>query len=100
MTTMNLPKTEARNTRTLGFTLAIAGAVLMSIDPIFIRYAGVSGFDTAFLFGLFSAISMPILLKFNDKRGIRKAVAQSGGHCWQRVFLCSAAPQAWCSASR
>ena len=78
MTTMNLPKTEARNTRTLGFTLAIAGAVLMSIDPIFIRYAGVSGFDTAFLFGLFSAISMPILLKFNDKRGIRKAVVQSG----------------------
>ncbi|MEZ8699678.1 DMT family transporter [Vibrio lentus] len=78
MTTMNLPKTEVRNTRTLGFTLAIAGAVLMSTDPIFIRYAGVSGFDTAFLFGLFSAISMPILLKFNDKRGIRKAVAQSG----------------------
>ena len=78
MTTMNLPKTEARNTRTLGFTLAIAGAALMSIDPIFIRYAGVSGFDTAFLFGLFSAISMPILLKFNDKRGIRKAVVQSG----------------------
>ncbi|WP_081090208.1 DMT family transporter [Vibrio coralliirubri] len=78
MTTMNLPKTEVRNTRTLGFTLAIAGAVLMSIDPIFIRYAGVSGFDTAFLFGLFSAISMPILLKFNDKRGIRKAVVQSG----------------------
>ncbi len=75
---MNLPKTEVRNTRTLGFTLAIAGAVLMSIDPIFIRYAGVSGFDTAFLFGLFSAISMPILLKFNDKRGIRKAVVQSG----------------------
>ncbi|PTO66951.1 DMT family transporter [Vibrio splendidus] len=78
MTTMNLPKTEVRNTRTLGFTLAIAGAVLMSIDPIFIRYAGVSGFDTAFLFGLFSAISMPILLKFNDKRGIRKAAVQSG----------------------
>ena len=78
MTTINLSKTEVRHTRTLGFTLAIAGAVLMSIDPIFIRYAGVSGFDTAFLFGLFSAISMPILLKFNDKRGIRKAVVQSG----------------------
>ncbi|WP_286303050.1 DMT family transporter [Vibrio apostichopi] len=78
MTTINLPKNEVRNTRTFGFTLAIAGAVLMSIDPIFIRYAGVSGFDTAFLFGLFSAISMPILLKFNDKRGIRKAVVQSG----------------------
>ncbi len=66
------------NSRKVGFGLALLGAVLMSIDPIFIRYAGVSGFDTAFLFGLFSAISMPILLKMNDKRGIRKALTASG----------------------
>ncbi|MCL1045394.1 DMT family transporter [Shewanella electrodiphila] len=66
------------NSRKIGFGLALLGAVLMSIDPIFIRYAGVSGFDTAFLFGLFSAISMPILLKMNDKRGIRKALTASG----------------------
>lgn len=50
----------------------------MSLDPIFIRYAGVSGFDTAFLFGLFTAISMPIVLKLNDKRGLVLAVKESG----------------------
>ncbi|MDO6611350.1 DMT family transporter [Shewanella sp. 1_MG-2023] len=66
------------NSRKIGFGLALLGAVLMSIDPIFIRYAGVSGFDAAFLFGLFSAISMPILLKLSDKRGIRKALTASG----------------------
>ncbi|MFM2587446.1 DMT family transporter [Vibrio sp. TBV020] len=73
----------AKNTKLFGFSVALLGALLMSIDPIFIRYAGVSGFDTAFLFGLFSAISMPILLKFNDKRGIRKAVLESG---WPLLF--------------
>ena len=78
MTTLSMPKQANNKTRTIGFTFALLGAVLMSFDPIFIRYAGVSGFDTAFLFGLFSAISMPILLKINDKRGIRKAVKESG----------------------
>jgi len=73
----------AKNTKLFGFSVALLGALLMSIDPIFIRYAGVSGFDTAFLFGIFSAISMPILLKFNDKRGIRKAVLESG---WPLLF--------------
>ncbi|GAL28203.1 putative membrane protein [Vibrio variabilis] len=55
----------------------------MSTDPIFIRFAGVSGFDTAFLFGLFSALCMPVLLKLNDKRGIRKAITQSR---WPLLF--------------
>ncbi|WP_047042681.1 DMT family transporter [Vibrio mexicanus] len=66
-------KRPQNNTKAIGFSAALLGALLMSLDPIFIRYANVSGFDTAFLFGLFSAISMPILLKMNDKRGIRKA---------------------------
>ncbi|WP_375749936.1 DMT family transporter [Vibrio sp. HN007] len=78
MTTMNLIKQPGASGRTFGFSIAILGALLMSIDPIFIRFAGVSGFDTAFLFGLFSAISMPVLLKSTDKRGIRTAVKQSG----------------------
>ena len=73
-----LPKLETMNARMMGFMVAILGAILMSADPIFIRFAGVSGFDTAFLFGLFSAISMPILLKLNDERGIRKAALESG----------------------
>ncbi|GLO59963.1 membrane protein [Vibrio sp. MACH09] len=69
--------------RRAGFLLAITGVILMSLDPIFIRFAGVSGFDTAFLFGLFSAISMPVLLKLNDARGIKSAVKESG---WPLLF--------------
>ena len=76
---MNNSLTMRRNsTRITGFTIALLGAFLMSLDPIFIRFAGVSGFDTAFLFGLFSAISMPIILKCSDERGIKKAVITSG----------------------
>ncbi|WP_261817049.1 DMT family transporter [Vibrio gallicus] len=78
MTTFSFPNLAFNNNRITGFMVAILGAVLMSIDPIFIRFAGVSGFDTAFLFGLFSAISMSFVLKINDKRGIRKAVIDSG----------------------
>lgn len=78
MTTMNLITQSGVSGRAFGFSIAILGALLMSIDPIFIRFAGVSGFDTAFLFGLFSAISMPLLLKITDKRGIQKAVKESG----------------------
>lgn len=83
MTVLGLPSLAVKSSRTTGFVVALLGAALMSIDPIFIRFAGVSGFDTAFLFGLFSAISMPILLKMNDKRGLRKAVIQSG---WPLLF--------------
>ncbi|WP_282175168.1 DMT family transporter [Vibrio diabolicus] len=83
MTVFELPSLAVKSSRTTGFVIALLGAALMSIDPIFIRFAGVSGFDTAFLFGLFSAISMPLLLKMNDKRGLRKAVIQSG---WPLLF--------------
>lgn len=64
--------------RAAGFSLAILGALLMSIDPLFIRFAGVSGFDTAFLFGLFTAISMPLLIQRVDPRGLITAVKASG----------------------
>ncbi|CAH0529295.1 DMT family transporter [Vibrio hippocampi] len=83
MTAFTLSSLAVNNSRTTGFVVALLGAALMSIDPIFIRFAGVSGFDTAFLFGLFSAISMPILLKVTDKRGITKSVIQSG---WPLMF--------------
>ena len=62
--------TLAKQGRVAGFSLAILGALLMSIDPLFIRFAGVSGVDTAFLFGLFTAISMPVLIQIIDKRGL------------------------------
>lgn len=71
-------KQTSKHSRVIGLCLAMLGAALMSLDPVFIRFAGVSGVDTAFLFGLFSAISMPILLKINDPRGIKKAVTESG----------------------
>ncbi|MBQ4838010.1 MULTISPECIES: DMT family transporter [Pseudoalteromonas] len=66
------------NTQFLGLSTAILGILLMSFDPIFIRYAGVGGTDTVFLFGLFTAISMPVFLAITDKRGIYRAVKQSG----------------------
>ncbi|WP_260259311.1 DMT family transporter [Vibrio intestinalis] len=83
MTTLITRAFANNNYRTRGFLIALIGALLMSIDPVFIRFAGVSGFDTAFLFGLFSAISMPVLLKATDKRGIKQAVFQSG---WPLLF--------------
>lgn len=64
--------------RATGFAIAFAGALLMSLDPLFIRFAGVSGADTAFLFGLFTAISMPLLLTYVDKRGVITAIKHSG----------------------
>ncbi|EGR3992056.1 DMT family transporter [Vibrio cholerae] len=83
MSVFALPPLAVKSSRTTGFVVTLLASVLMSIDPIFIRFAGVSGFDTTFLFGLFSAISMPILLKMIDKRGIRNAIIQSG---WPLLF--------------
>ncbi|MBN3561019.1 DMT family transporter [Aliamphritea spongicola] len=71
-------KLTAGNTRASGILIALAGALLMSFDPIFIRFSGVSGFDTAFLFGLFTAISMPVFIQLRDERGVVKAVRESG----------------------
>lgn len=64
--------------RALGMSLAILGVLLVSFDPVFIRFAGVSGADTVFLFGLFTAISMPVLLKSTDKRSLKEIAKQSG----------------------
>jgi len=67
-----------QNDKTLGIIITLAGALLMSLDPIFIRFSGVSGFDTAFLFGLFTAISMPIFIQARDPRGLIGALQASG----------------------
>lgn len=64
--------------RTKGVLFALLGALLMSFDPIFVRLSGVSGFDTAFLFGLFTAISMPVFIQTLDKRGVVGALKTSG----------------------
>ncbi|GAL31790.1 putative membrane protein [Vibrio maritimus] len=78
MAILQLPKVEIVHSRRIGFLIALFGAVLMSLDPIFIRYAGVSGFDTAFLFGLFSAIAMTGMLKATDSRPVTKVITDSG----------------------
>lgn len=73
------PSKEPRfNVRTMGILLTLVGAVLMSFDPVFIRFSGVSGFDTAFLFGLFTAISMPIFIQVREKQGLVATLRQSG----------------------
>ncbi|WP_261845039.1 DMT family transporter [Aliamphritea ceti] len=72
-----------KSAQTTGILLALLGALLMSFDPIFIRFSGVSGFDTAFLFGLFTAISMPLFIQLRDERGLIKTLKNSG---WPVIF--------------
>lgn len=69
---------ESRDLRATGILIALLGTLLMSFDPIFIRFSGVGGFDTAFLFGLFTAISMPLFIQVTDKRGLVGTVKASG----------------------
>lgn len=71
---------QPNSARTAGVMITLLGALLMSLDPVFIRLSGVSGFDTAFLFGLFTAISMPLCIQLRDERGLVRAVKESG---WQ-----------------
>lgn len=66
------------NVRFTGVLIALCGALLMSFDPIFIRLSGVNGVDTAFLFGLFTAVSMPFFIQTMDKRGLVKTYRESG----------------------
>ncbi|MGR5144947.1 DMT family transporter [Photobacterium alginatilyticum] len=78
MKNMMMDKSSFKSARTMGVSVTLMGALLMSLDPIFIRFSGVSGFDTAFLFGLFTAISMPIFIQLRDERGLIRAVNESG----------------------
>lgn len=76
----NIPTTNIQklNSKTKGVTLAILGAILMSFDPIYIRFSGVSGFNTIFLFGLFTAISMSIVVQTSEKRSIIQVIKSDG----------------------
>ena len=69
---------KALSPRMTGILIALSGAILMSFDSVFIRFSGVSGFDTAFLFGLFTAISMSTLIQLRDKRGLVGTLKASG----------------------
>lgn len=83
MTSIVLGSLKSGNTRMAGVSITLLGALLMSLDPVFIRFSGVSGFDTAFLFGLFTAVSMSVFIQLRDSRGLVKAVKESG---WPVVF--------------
>lgn len=66
------------NGRLTGILITLLGALLMSFDPIFIRFSGVGGFDTAFLFGLFTAISMASFIQATDERGLIGTLRAAG----------------------
>lgn len=61
-----------------GRLAALGGGVLLSFDSVFIRLSGVGGFDTAFLFGLFSALSMALLIQATDPRGLAGTLREDG----------------------
>ncbi|WP_257098615.1 DMT family transporter [Pseudovibrio flavus] len=68
----------ATNLQAKGALMALAGALLMSIEPVIVRFSGTSAINTAFLFGLYTAISMPIFIQLLDKRGLFLTLKESG----------------------
>lgn len=62
----------------LGIMAAVTGSLFLSFDSVFIRLSGISGFDTAFLFGIFSAISMSLFIQTTDPRGLVVTLKESG----------------------
>lgn len=62
----------------LGIMAAVTGSLFLSFDSVFIRLSGISGYDTAFLFGIFSAISMSLFIQTTDSRGLVGTLKESG----------------------
>lgn len=69
--------------RSKGIISAFLGTLLISFDPVFVRFSGTGGFNTAFLFGLFTAISMSVMIQSTDKRGLMGTLKASG---WPVLF--------------
>ncbi|MDK2957778.1 MAG: hypothetical protein PWQ57_3276 [Desulfovibrionales bacterium] len=61
-----------------GRLAALGGGLLLSFDSVFVRLSGTGAADTAFLFGLFSAISMALLIQLTDRRGLARTLKESG----------------------
>ncbi|OIQ49923.1 EamA-like transporter family protein [Pseudodesulfovibrio hydrargyri] len=78
MTIAQLKAFIPEEARAKGTMAAILGGILLSFDPIFVRLSGVGGYETAFLFGLFSALSMGTLIQATDARGLVGTVRESG----------------------
>lgn len=58
--------------------MVTSGTILMSMDPVFIRLSGAKDWDTAFLFGLFTFMSMSALTQLHGKGGIKEALRTGG----------------------
>ncbi len=78
MTTSLVSAIGSVNSRDKGRLAALTGGVLLSFDSVFIRLSGTGGIDTAFLFGVFSAISMFLIIHVTDPRGIRGTLLEGG----------------------
>lgn len=62
----------------LGRMAALFGGFLLSFDSVFIRMSGTSGVDTVFLFGLFSALSMAVLIQVMNGKGLLLTLREGG----------------------
>lgn len=61
-----------------GRLAALTGGLLLSFDSVFVRLSGTGGVDTAFLFGLFSAISMAALIQATSRKGLVQTLKDGG----------------------
>lgn len=78
---MNMSSVKAllpEDARNRGRLAALVGGLLLSFDSVFVRLSGTGGIDTAFLFGLFSALSMAALITATDRRGVAGALREGG----------------------
>ncbi|MDC7125201.1 MAG: DMT family transporter [Spirochaetales bacterium] len=80
------------STRGKGQLAALTGVFLLSFDSVFVRLSGVGGFDTNFLFGLFSAISMGVFIQITSPKGLWGTLKENGwpGLVSGLLILCSA----------
>lgn len=78
MNLLSVKEVLPQNERGIGRIAALCGGFLLSFDPVFIRFSGTSGVDTAFLFGVFSAFSMAVLIQIRDKRGLFRTLLDGG----------------------
>ena len=83
MTLTQLMTFIPEDARTKGRVAALMGGTLLSFDAIFVRLSEAGGYETAFLFGLFSALSMGALIQATDRRGLAGTLRESG---WPAVL--------------
>lgn len=78
MNTLTVKSIIPESAQQKGRLAALCGGFLISFDSVFVRLSGTGGVDTAFLFGLFSAISMGVLIQITDRRGLIGTLRDGG----------------------